>query len=77
MDAAHKNVTAKKDEMPSMSSAEMIKMCDTNGDGSLTTAEHTAGAVAMFAKMDSNKDGFVSQAECTAGHAAMMPKAGT
>jgi Ca2+-binding EF-hand superfamily protein len=76
MDAAHEKATGHKAPMAGMSSAEMIKVIDTNGDGILTTAEHAAGSLAMFTKMDTDKDGSVSKAECSAGHAAMMSKSG-
>ena len=55
-----------------MSAADMIKRCDKNGDGQVSTAEHVAHADAMFAKMDADSDGFLSAGECTAGHEAMM-----
>lgn len=77
MDAGHAKKSGENMAKTDTSSADMIKTCDTNSDGSLSTAEHTAGAVAMFEKMDSDKDGFVSRAECLAGHAAMMPKSTT
>ena len=61
-----------KPMMMEMSAAEMIKMCDQNGDGQVSKAEHTAHADAMFTKMDKDGDGFMSDSECTAGHEAMM-----
>ena len=57
-----------------MSSAEKIKVVDTNGDGMLTADEHAVGSKRMFDKMDTDKDGFVSKAELEAGHAKMMKK---
>jgi Ca2+-binding EF-hand superfamily protein len=65
MDAAvvaHGEKPAKHDK----SSAEKIKMIDQNGDGQLTTAEHTAGSEQMFGKMDTNADGTLSKEECDA-----------
>lgn len=44
---------------------------DSNGDGKVTQAEHTAGANAMFGKLDTNGDGKVTAAEMDAGHTAM------
>ncbi len=61
-----------KPMMMGMPAAEMIKMCDKNGDGQVSKAEHVAHADAMFTKMDKDGDGFMSASECTAGHEAMM-----
>jgi len=47
--------------------AHALAMMDANKDGTITAAEHTAGASAMFARIDANHDGFVSQAEFDAG----------
>ena len=55
-----------------MSAEEMIKMCDQNGDGQVSAAEHAANADAMFTKMDTDGDGFLSASEFSAGHASMM-----
>jgi uncharacterized low-complexity protein len=41
---------------------------DTNKDGVITKAEHTAHANSMFAAMDKNKDGKVSAAEMKTSH---------
>jgi Ca2+-binding EF-hand superfamily protein len=75
MDAAHQRVTGKKAGKSDMSSADKIKVIDSDGDGNLTAEEHAAGSRAMFEKMDTNKDGFLSQGELNAGHASMMKKA--
>lgn len=61
-----------KPTMMEMSAAEMIKMCDKNGDGQVSKTEHVAHADAMFTKMDKDGDGFMSASECMAGHEAMM-----
>ena len=74
MDAAHQKVTGKPPAKGEMSSAEKIKVVDTNGDGVLTAEEHAAGARAMFDRMDTNKDGFLSPAELEAGHARLLKK---
>lgn len=55
-----------------MSAAEMLKQCDQNGDGQVSTAEHAAHADAMFTKMDTDRGGFLSATECAAGHEAML-----
>ena len=57
-----------------MSSAEKIKVIDTNGDGALSAEEHAAGSKMMFEKMDTDKDGFLTKAEMTAGHHKLMKK---
>ena len=74
MDAAHEKVTGKKATKTDLSSAEKIKVIDTNGDGMLSAEEHAAGAKKMFEKMDTDADGFVSKAELAAGHAKMLKK---
>ena len=45
-----------------------MMMADTNKDGSITKAEHTAHANKMFSAMDTNKDGKISGAEMKAQH---------
>ena len=74
MDAAHQRVTGKKARKTDMSSAEKIKVIDTDGDGILTAEEHAAGSRAMFEKMDTDKDGFLTKDELAAGHAQMLKK---
>ena len=51
---------------------DKFKMMDTNGDGSISMAEHDAAVTKMFTDMDANKDGFVTSAEMDARHAKMM-----
>ncbi|WP_300112054.1 calcium-binding protein [Sphingobium sp.] len=46
-------------------------MGDANKDGTVTKAEFTAGALAMFDRADSNKDGYVTADEMKAGRQAM------
>jgi Ca2+-binding EF-hand superfamily protein len=55
-----------------LSSAEKIKVIDTNGDGVLTAQEHEAGSKKMFTKMDTDKDGNLTAAEIKTGHQQMM-----
>ena len=57
-----------------MSSADKIKVVDTNGDGVLSAEEHEAGSRSMFVKMDSDGDGMLSKGEYCAGHAKLMAK---
>ncbi|MGH8050281.1 MAG: HvfA family oxazolone/thioamide-modified RiPP metallophore [Arenimonas sp.] len=45
-----------------------MSQADTNKDGVITKAEHTAQANSMFAAMDKNKDGKISSAEMKAKH---------
>ena len=74
MTAAHPRVTGKKAKKSDMSSADKIKVIDTDGDGILTAEEHAAGSRAMFEKMDTDKDGFLTNDELAAGHAQMIKK---
>jgi Ca2+-binding EF-hand superfamily protein len=74
MDAAHEKIAGKKATKADMSSAEKIKMVDSNGDGVLSADEHVAGAKKLFDKMDTNKDGFLSKDELEAGHATILKK---
>ena len=46
----------------------MMMMADTNKDGAISKAEHTAHANAMFTGMDTNKDGKISGVEMKAHH---------
>ena len=57
MDAAYKRVTGKKAKKSDLSSAEKIKVVDTDRDGTLTAAEHAAASSSMFEKMDTDRDG--------------------
>lgn len=75
MDATNKpwkSADASHHKGHAMSSADKIKVIDTNGDGVLTAQEHAAGSKAMFAKMDTDKDGNLTAAEVKAGHGQMM-----
>ncbi|MEO8503588.1 MAG: EF-hand domain-containing protein [Acidobacteriota bacterium] len=74
MDAAHAKRMGMKSSHSEMSSADKIKVIDTDGDGVLTAAEHAAGARSMFDAMDTDKDGSLSKAELEAGHAKLMHK---
>ena len=74
MDTGHEKVTGGKATTTDMSSADKIKVVDTNGDGMLTAEEHVAGSKKMFDKMDRDKDGFLTEAEVEAGHVKMMKK---
>lgn len=74
MTASHKAVTGKAAKKSDMSSADKIKVVDSDGDGVLTAEEHATGSQAMFGKMDADKDGFLSKGEVAKGHATMMKK---
>jgi Ca2+-binding EF-hand superfamily protein len=54
------------------SSASKIKAIDADQDGTITAAEHEAGARKMFDKMDKDDNGKLSAAEIQAGHDRMM-----
>ena len=54
------------------SAAAKIKEIDTDHDGTLSAAEHEAGARKMFDEMDKDHDGKLSAAELQAGHDRMM-----
>lgn len=75
MDAAHKSMHKSDHQAKStMSSAEKIKVIDTNGDGILSAQEHEAGSRSMFEKMDTDRSGSLTAAEIEAGHKTMMEK---
>lgn len=57
-----------------MSSADKIKVVDSNGDGMLAKVEYVAGTAAMFDTMDVDRSGTLSEAEYDAGHKAMLGK---
>jgi Ca2+-binding EF-hand superfamily protein len=48
-----------------------VKMMDTDGDGSISAAEHAAGAKKMFEMMDADGDGIVTAKEMEAAHKDM------
>jgi len=88
MDAFHEHLLGKKmhvdatkdahkGERSEMTSADKIKVVDTDHDGVLTAAEHAAGSKSMFEKMDTDHDGFLTKAELQAGHAKLMDKSAT
>lgn len=55
-----------------MSSAQKIAAMDTNNDGKLSAAEHSAGAKQMFSKMDTDRDGSLTAQEMREGHRSEM-----
>lgn len=71
-DKPWKSTDASHHKGHAMSSADKIKVIDTNGDGVLTAQEHAAGSKAMFGKMDTDKDGNLTAAEIKTGHGQMM-----
>ena len=72
MDTAQEKITGSKPRPGDMTSAEKIKVIDSNGDGVLSAEEHAAGSKSMFDKMDADKDGFLSRQELEAGHAKLL-----
>jgi Ca2+-binding EF-hand superfamily protein len=52
--------------------APLLKF-DTNGDGSISRAEFTAGTGADFSRTDLNKDGTISVSELQAARAELTP----
>src|SRR4029453_276104 len=48
-----------------------VKMMDTDGDGSISAAEHAAGAKQMFQKMDAGGGGIGTAKEMDAAHKDM------
>ena len=50
---------------------EKFAKMDTNGDGKISSSEHSSGARTMFQSMDTNKDGSVTAAEMDTAHAGM------
>ena len=60
-----------KSERPK-SAASKISKIDKDGDGTITAAEHEAGAKKMFEKMDKDDSGTLSAAEIQAGHDRMI-----
>jgi Ca2+-binding EF-hand superfamily protein len=78
MEAAHDHMMGKKagkhHPKGQMTAAEKIKVVDADGNGTLSAAEHEAGAKKMFETMDTDKDGFLSKSELAAGHAKLMKK---
>lgn len=55
-----------------MGSAQKIAAIDTDGDGTLTAAEHAMGSQKMFTRMDANGDGTLTAQELNQGHRTMM-----
>ncbi|HKS56846.1 MAG TPA: hypothetical protein VJS12_16245 [Steroidobacteraceae bacterium] len=64
--------TKPMDDSADKSAAAKIKMIDTDQDGTISAAEHEAGARKMFDKMDKDHNGKLSAAELQAGHDKMM-----
>ena len=50
---------------------DKMQMMDTNKDGMISAAEHSAGVKQMFTKMDVDGDGKVTAAEMDASHRRM------
>jgi Ca2+-binding EF-hand superfamily protein len=71
-DSADASRLGKSDKYHGKSAAAKIKEIDADGDGTITAAEHEAGAKKMFDKMDKDHNGKLSAAEVQAGHDRMM-----
>ena len=71
-DTADASRLGKSDKHYGKSAAAKIKQIDADGDGTITAAEHEAGAKKMFEKMDKDHSGKLSAAEVQAGHDRMM-----
>ncbi len=54
--------------------ARMFEMQDTDKDGAISEAEHSAFTKKRFDEMDANKDGKVTKDEAKAHHDAMKAK---
>ena len=75
MDAYHMGMQpASAGKSPKMSSTDKIRTLDTDNDGKLSSAEHDAGAQAMFTRMDADSSGGLSQAEMASGRDKAMMK---
>jgi Ca2+-binding EF-hand superfamily protein len=55
-----------------MTSADKIKVVDTDNDGALSREEHEQGARTMFDQMDADHDGSLTRPEMQDGHDARM-----
>jgi Ca2+-binding EF-hand superfamily protein len=71
-DASGRPTHANAAGTPDKASAAKIKEIDTDQDGTISAAEHEAGARKMFDRMDKDHNGKLSAAELQAGHDKMM-----
>lgn len=69
---AYDDTGAGKSMPKMMSSEQKIAKMDTNNDGKLSAAEHSAGAKQMFSKMDKDGDGALTAQELSEGERSMM-----
>lgn len=53
---------------------DMMKLADSNGDGSVSSAEFTAARLARFDQTDANNDGTITRDERRAAHKEMRSK---
>ena len=56
-----------------LAGGDKLQMMDTNKDGMISSAEHSAGARQMFVKMDANADGSVTATEMDAAYGQVKP----
>ncbi len=54
------------------SSPSKMKQADTDGDGRVSQAEHTAWSTAEFSRMDTNRDGYITSDEMDKHHQQMQ-----
>ncbi len=74
MDTAHAQITGRESGPTDLSSAEKIRIIDSDENGELTAAEHAEGANRMFALMDLDTDGYLTRDELMSGHQEMLQK---
>jgi Ca2+-binding EF-hand superfamily protein len=74
MDKAHAQITGRESGPSDLSSAEKIRIIDSDENGELTAAEHAEGAKQMFALMDLDTDGYLTRDELMSGHQEMLQK---
>jgi Ca2+-binding EF-hand superfamily protein len=73
MDSVQKSKARPGETSPGkLTSADKIKVIDTDHDGDLSADEHIAGSQKMFSMMDTDKDGALTAAELHTGHKMML-----
>ena len=72
MDASVRMMMGAHRPKETLSSAEKIKVVDTDQDGELSAEEHFTGSREMFSRMDTDNNRSLTLAEIQAGHDNMM-----